>query len=198
MKTIKSDFFVDMIELTKPEYEYTASGFLRVKGAIATVGTMEYLTKDGDIYYQYVPPGTLFDKDHLTSIAGLPVTLMHPDEDVTPKNFKKYAVGSVGDRVFAKYDEGLVEVTFTIGDVEAIEKINEGINQLSMGYWAELEESDKPNTYIQTKRIGNHIALVDKARGGDHLKLNLDASIVTKLSKPIGELQQWRTLSVTA
>jgi hypothetical protein len=208
--TTKRQYFLDMIELDKPEFEYTDSGLLRAKGAIARVGTMEYLTKDGDTYYQYVPPSTLFDPTHLKSIAGLPVTLFHPMEDVTPENYKVYSVGSTGDRVISRLDKGLVEVVLTIGDAEAIAKVKDGINQLSMGYWADLEEDpEKSDTYIQTKRIGNHIALVDKARGGEQLKLNLDSYNVVKnitaIDKSIDnqftntkEQKQWQILSVIA
>jgi hypothetical protein len=206
--SLKKEYFLDMVDLDKPEFEYTDSGFLRVKGAIARVGTMEYLNKDGDIYYQYVPPSTLFDEAHLKSIAGLPVTLFHPEVDVTPENYKTYSVGSVGDRVISRLDKGLIEVVFTIGDAEAIAKVKDGVNQLSMGYWAELEEDmDNPDTYIQTKRIGNHIALVDKARGGDALKLNLDSynvvKAITSKSEAVINNQSkerkniWQLLSVT-
>lgn len=207
MTTIKDKYFLDMVELEKPEFVYTSSGFLRVKGAIATVGTMEYLTNDGELYYQYVPPSTLFDQKHLDSIAGLPVTLFHPEEDVTPKNYKTYGVGFVGDRVIAVIDKGLVEVVFTICDQEAIAKVEDGINQLSMGYWADLvPHPEKSDTYIQTKRVGNHIALVDRARGGPQLKLNLDSyNIVVAKTNEFIETQfteerkenSWQILSVT-
>jgi hypothetical protein len=46
--------------------------------------------------------------------------------------------------------------------------------------------------------VGNHIAIVDKARGGDTLKLNLDAYNIgtgeINLIKP--EEKLWRTLCV--
>lgn len=194
-------FFLDTTELENPDFEFTPSGFLRVKGTIARTGTMEYLDNFGNIYYQYVPPSTLFDDDHLSTIPGLPVTLFHPDVDVNTNNYKRYAVGSVGDRVFANIDKGLLEVVFTICDAEAIKEVSQGVNQLSMGYWANLEEHpSEPRTYVQTKRIANHIALVDKARGGDSLKLQLDSYYVVtnRINKDIQkEPEIWRTLSVT-
>lgn len=164
-------------QLANPSFEVTPSGWLRVKGAIARTGNMIYRTTEGKQFYQYVPPDTLFADDHLATIAGSPVTLDHPEDAVTPANSKQYTVGSVGDRVFANIDKGLLEVVFTIYDSAAIKAVTQdGMNQLSMGYWAELiEDTESPNTYIQTKRTTNHIALVNKARGGDALKLNLDS-----------------------
>ena len=205
--TINSNqhYFLDLGMKEKAEFTYTKSGMLRVKGAIARTGEMEYLTNDGDIYYQYVPPETLFAKDHMESIAGLPVTLYHPDETVTPENYSKYAIGSVGDRVLADKIRGLVEVIFTLGDATAIKAATQdGINQLSMGYWAELTpHPSKKDTYIQTKRVGNHIAIVDHARGGEKLKLNLDSYNITqprtntlKNSNSLKEQSLWRTLYV--
>lgn len=193
-------YFLDFATKETTEFSFTKSGLLRVKGIIARTGEMEYVTNDGDVYYQYVPPDTLFDSEHLESIAGLPVTLHHPEEVVTPENYSQYAVGSVGDRVLANIDKGLVEVIFTVGDAKAIEAATkDGINQLSMGYWAELTpHPSKPKTFIQSKRVGNHIAIVDKARGGDTLKLNLDAYNIgtgeINLIKP--EEKLWRTLCV--
>lgn len=198
-------FFLDLGIKEQAEFTYTKSGMLRVKGAIARTGEMEYLTNDGDIYYQYVPPETLFANEHLESIAGLPVTLYHPDETVTPENYSKYAIGSVGDRVLADQSRGLVEVIFTLGDAGAIKAATkDGINQLSMGYWAELmPHPSRKDTYIQTKRVGNHIAIVDHARGGEKLKLNLDSYNITqprantlKNSNLLKEQSGWRTLYV--
>lgn len=198
-------FFLDTSNENSATYEFTPSGLLRVKGAIARVGEMTYQTQDGNIYYQYVPPDTLFDQEHLNSIAGLPATLFHPDEDVTPANYKKYAIGSVGDRVIANVEKELIEVVFTIGDSDAIKAVTEdGCKQLSMGYWATLEpHPTKPDTFIQTKRVGNHVALVDKARGGDQLILQIDRlqqepPKQNTLQQSKGDLKQWRTLSVMA
>ncbi len=196
-------YFLDFTTKETAEFSFTKSGLLRVKGAIARTGEMEYVTNDGDVYYQYVPPDTLFDTEHLESIAGLPVTLNHPEDLVTPENYSQYSVGSVGDRVTANLNKGLVEVIFTVGDSKAIKAVTEeGINQLSMGYWAELTpHPSKPKTFIQTKRVGNHIAIVDNARGGEKLKLNLDSyNIGTKNIHSIKpeEKELWRTLYVMA
>lgn len=218
MSSSNSQFFLDLSEAIKPvSYEVTKSGLLRVRGAIARTGEMTYMDKDGQVYYQYVPPDTLFDEEHLASIAGIPATLHHPEENVTPENYKKYAIGSVGDRVVASLDKGLLEVVFTIGDAEAINAVTkDGINQLSMGYWATLEpHPTKDKTFIQTRRIANHVALVDRARGGDRLRLNMDSYNVTlPLNQPACEAvstsetsastnntqeeTQWRTLYVMA
>jgi hypothetical protein len=219
MSNFNGQFFLDLSETIKPlNYEVTKSGLLRVRGAIARTGEMTYMDNSGNVYYQYVPPDTLFDEEHLTSIAGIPATLHHPEETVTPENYTKYAIGSVGDRVIASMDKGLLEVVFTIGDAAAINAVTkDGINQLSMGYWATLEpHPTKDKTFIQTRRIANHVALVDKARGGDRLKLNMDVYNVTLSNQSVvgetnafpeantstnnthEEIKQWRTLYVMA
>jgi hypothetical protein len=202
----KQHYFLDFGIKETAQFAYTKSGLLRVKGAVARTGEMEYRTNDGDVYCQYVPPDTLFADEHLESIAGLPVTLYHPDESVTPENYSKYAIGSVGDRILADKNRGLLEVIFTLGDAAAIKAATQdGINQLSMGYWAELApHPSKKNTYIQTKRVGNHIAIVDRARGGERLKLNLDSYNITQPTKSntlqnsnLKEKSLWQTLCVT-
>ena len=45
-------------------------------------------------------------KEALADIGGITVTLLHPDEMVTPANFKEYGVGTVGTDVHRDGDNG--------------------------------------------------------------------------------------------
>lgn len=148
---------------------------LKAKGTIAKVGWMTYFDDKGIPFYQYVPPQTLFARDHLETVGLLPVTLDHPPETVNTDNYKDYCVGSIGDRIWAELDGGNLQVIFNVSDREAIEEILDGNKrELSMGYWAELEPTEQEDEFIQVKRTANHVAIVDKARGGPTLKLNID------------------------
>lgn len=172
---------------------------LRVKGAIARVGWLKYLNKDGSERWEYVSPEVLFDADHLDSVGLSPVTLGHPSVKVTPENYKDFAVGTTGNTVFAHHDKGLIEVVHLIGDKEAIEAVESGkIRQLSMGYDCQTKPRSD-GRFDQVKRIGNHVALVELARGGKELSLKMDGVIIsTEYQVDLGGKNKWRILSATA
>lgn len=182
-------------------YDRTPSGMLRVKGAIARVGWLKYYNKDGSERWEFVPPQTLFDGDHLDSIGLAPLTLNHPSEKVTPENYKKYAVGTVGDRVIANHDKGIIEVIHLIGDKEAIEAVESGkAKQLSMGYDCQTKQRED-GRYDQIKRIANHVSIVELARGGEELSLQIDGlhyDCCQGFQEDLGLKNQWRILSAMA
>jgi hypothetical protein len=100
-----------------------------------------------------------------------PVTLNHPDETVTAKNYKNYSVGHVGSEI--KTSDEFIESNLIIKDQAGIDAINDGIQQISLGYSAEIDWDNSGDGYNGTmKEINiNHVALVKKARGGPQLRL---------------------------
>jgi hypothetical protein len=160
----------------------TPEGFLFCEGAvIARTGPMLYSVEEmptiepgpfGKMIVVERDADVLFDPDCIASYAGKPVTNDHPPVPVTPENFKEFAVGVI---LNPRRGEG-VEATCLIGDLliteaQAIADVEAGKVQLSPGYDSDVEQI-RPGQARQTKNVGNHTALVDRARGGPgmHIK----------------------------
>ena len=162
--------FYSPIEFS-PNIRKTPEGFLACEGVpIARAGTLEYrrgetpvdagaggrvlITRTTDV---------LFDQECLASFESKPITLDHPPDFVTPETFKEYAVGAVqnvrgdGDRIIAD---------LLIMDEKAIKAVENGVyRELSCGYEADYEQVAQGRG-IQTKILGNHVALVSHGRCG--------------------------------
>lgn len=184
-------------------YEKTPDGFLRVTGTIARTGWLLYRNADGSERWELATPDVIFDRLHLDSIGGAPLTLGHPSEKVTPKNWKHYSVGATGTKVIARQDAGLIDVVFVVGDEGAIESVESGkTRELSMGYDC-LTQPRSDGKFDQVKRICNHNAIVQFARAGHDAKLHLDGWLQVghdEISKNlIFDLKgdKWRILTVT-
>lgn len=142
------------------------TGWLTMDGTAALVGVMDY-----DTQREYVPPETLAD---LESLLAAPLTVGHPAKNLDIQSTRKYQVGSV---ISARFDAGKLRVRIRVTDASAIAAIQSGTRELSPGYIAELDTtpgswSGKKYDAIQVKRRYNHLALVDRARGGRQAKLD--------------------------
>lgn len=84
----------------------------------------------------YRPEDQVFDKASLGSYAHKPVTNDHPDEAVTPDNWKAVSVGQIGDEVAR--DGEFVGIPPIVMDAAAIKAIDEGKRELSAGYTCDL------------------------------------------------------------
>jgi hypothetical protein len=120
-------------------------------------GTVKIHRRDKDV----------FRDETIESFNGKPVTLDHPDEDVTPENWKDLAVGVVFDtRRGVGVEDDLLLADLLITDKDAISKVvDEGLEEVSSGYDAEYEEESAGVGY-QVDILGNHVALVDQGRCG--------------------------------
>lgn len=160
----------------------TKDGYMIAEAPVARTGIQQYKAKDvgliGDhLVNVYRPEETVFAKDSLETYAGKPVTFLHPKEFVDAKNWKKYAIGEVGDDILR--DGDTIRVPFMIRDQAAIDMVNGGVKQISMGYSAEIELVDgvaPDGTEYQAIQRGpltiNHLAIVPKARGGETLVID--------------------------
>lgn len=123
----------------------------------------------------YRPETEVFNKDSLHSYAWKPVTINHPTEDVTAKNWKDLARGYTGDEVAR--DGDFVRVPLALMDAAAIQAVEDGKREVSMGYSAILEfvdgitPSGEPFNAVQRELRMNHLAIVSAARGGSDLRV---------------------------
>lgn len=147
------------------------TGFLVVDGTASRVGVLEYGKADGapqDPWFELVPLSTLSNQTLLDSMAGLPITLGHPDELLTSANTDGIAKGAV---VRAWMDGDLQRVRMSIWDAATIQGMRDGTRELSLGYHTRLNST--PGTFrgkqfhaTQDERKTNHLAIIDFARAG--------------------------------
>ena len=158
----------------------TPEGFLICQDVpISRTGYQEYLASeimenptDGNkIIPVFRPANEVFDIRSLASFEGKPVTNEHPDEDVTPDNYTRYACGHVqnvhpGDGE----DKNKVLADLYITDPSLINSILNGKREISCGYYAE-EKRDSSGKLCQTKIRGNHVAVVNSGRAGSKVRI---------------------------
>lgn len=115
----------------------------------------------------------VFDKASMSSFLHKPLTNDHPPEPVTPENFTKYARGWTGDEVAR--DGQYMRVPMMLADSALVADYKDGKRQLSNGYDCELDwtggTTPEGEVYDAEQRNirGNHVAVVDAARGGSKL-----------------------------
>lgn len=159
----------------------TADGFAILDARVARAGNVqayrgsELGITDKDVIRVYRPEEAVFSKDAIKTYAGVPVTIGHPRENVTEKTWRDVAVGEVGDEVLR--DGEFVRVPMTLRDGKAIESVEGGVRELSMGYDAQLEFRDgvspagEPYDAVMSGFRMNHVAIVPVARGGSELRI---------------------------
>ncbi|KFE50137.1 DUF2213 domain-containing protein [Pseudomonas syringae] len=172
-------FLTDSV--TASNVRRTADGYLVADAKVARTGIQEYLGSevgkpDMPIVRVYRPESSVFADSAMRSYAYRPMTNDHPGgEGVNSKNWKDVAIGQTGSEVLR--DGEFVRVPLVLMDAKAIADYESGKRELSMGYGAELTfqdgVTDKGEAYdaILGPMTMNHLALVDRARGGEHLRI---------------------------
>lgn len=152
----------------------TPEGFLICEGVP--------ITRAGDLLYNPgetpVTPGKgatvisrtvedIHDPATIASFEGKPVTINHPDDFVTPDNWRELAVGIVQNvRPGEGEDSDKLLADLLITDFEAIAAVkSKRLREVSCGYEAEYVE-EGPGRGRQEGIIGNHVALVTSGRCG--------------------------------
>ena len=164
---------------TITEVKTTDEGYLSVTAPIARTGVYNYLQPDGSIQREYIPPTTLFSMDSIETLRLKPVTNNHPSNFVNTDSYQELSVGSVGETIVEEGDKLFAK--FMITQQDAIDDVNQGKVQLSPAYSCDLEftKGISPDgehyDAIQVNRKYNHLAIVDKARGGDSLNFKMDS-----------------------
>lgn len=162
------------------------NGFLRAPARLSRVGVFTYAKADGTTIRELRTPEEVFAQDAIDSFALVPLTDDHPSEPVTADNAKRLSVGSVGE---PKQDGKFLSATIMVTDSAVVEKINSGKQELSCGYFCDLEPAAPgalwldaetgqsiPYNFIQRNIRGNHVAVVAKGRAGAEVRVQLDSA----------------------
>lgn len=158
----------------------TTDGYLVADVRVARTGIQEYTggelgVRTNQIMRVYRPESAVFDSVAMHSYAHRPVTNDHPRGQVTAANWKDLSIGNTGGEVVR--DGEFVRVPLVLMDASAIADYESGKRELSMGYDAVIEftngvtDSGEPYDAIVTSMKMNHLALVDRARGGSELRI---------------------------
>ena len=200
-KTGDTRAWVETATLDRGNMRMTSNGYLVAQARVARTGIQIYHGDEiGDpraTVRVYRPEKTVFDHKSLQTFAHKPVTLEHPPVMVNAHNWKDFAVGHVDGEIMR--DGDMIKVPMMITDAAAIEAINRGASQLSVGYDARLEivdgktEAGEAYDAIQHDIRVNHIALTPSARGGPKLRLG-DEGKDQKMER--AKLTQERTITV--
>lgn len=159
-----------------------ADGVTLYEGIAAREGILVYRRADGSTFRELV---TL---DALRSMAGGlprgPITLEHPPEFVTPDNVARYGVGDVdGEMVIEEDKQGaFARVKIAVRRRDALDAVAAGKQELSPGYDVEVDPTPGVDPRFgaydsrQLSRAVNHLAIVDRARGGPTVALRIDSA----------------------
>ena len=154
------------------------TGFLKIPVFAARTGIQMYRRSDGTIIREFRPAEEVFSEKTMASLRNAPMTNNHPKEMVNVDNAKDLMTGFT-DGIVEKVDEKFLKTNLIVTDKQAIESINRGKIEVSMGYHVELDE--EPGEFegerydvVQRNIVHNHIALVDRGRAGREVRLRLD------------------------
>ncbi len=160
-----------------PNQTRTPDGFLVAHNVpISRTGWFEYLGKEIghpelDIVRVYRSPAEVFSPASMASFEGKPLTDGHPLDHVTPENATMYIRGSVQNvRQGTGENNDLLLADINIYDKMLMDEIENGKREVSAGYEFDLEPNGD-GTFSQTHIVGNHVAVVDKGRAGDRVRI---------------------------
>lgn len=107
----------------------------------------------------------VFAPETLASFENKPITVEHPDENVTPDNYNSLSVGFVRDVHKGTVNgQDVMLGTLVITDARTIEEIENGEHtDLSCGYDCDIIDEANPQ---QRNIRGNHVALCEQGRAG--------------------------------
>lgn len=121
--------------------------------------------RDGDV---------LFSQPTIESFEAAPITLKHPPVFVNPDNHDEYTQGSIrnirrGDGIYSDY----LLADMVIRGRDALDAVEgDKAREVSPGYDADYQPIEgKPGHYKQTRIIGNHLAIVQRGRGGRGVRI---------------------------
>lgn len=170
----------------------TPEGYLTAYIRCTCAGVFRYVGKDGKTLERVLrPESEVGDPASVNSANSKPVTLQHPNENVTVDNVKKYEVGFTGTDAF--FDGIDLWITITVTDPKAIDAIEKKeVQAVSMGYDVEvIEENKDPLNNWRGTEYGwvqhgiryNHLALVYAGRAGESVEITV-GDCIDDLTKP--------------
>jgi hypothetical protein len=160
-----------------PKQSLTPNGFLLCEEVpIARIGLQDYAAielpdvedKDGVVQVER-HEDDVFDPESMASFEGVPVTVEHPNDPVTPSNWIVYAKGIAFN---IRRGEGEMS-DFLLADLLVMDRgaihdvQTKRLREISNGYDAEYKQI-APGRARQTSIVGNHVALLSgSARCGE-------------------------------
>jgi len=175
---------------------FDGNGFASVPAVITRVGVQQY-TKDqlgivgvsgSELVNVYRGPETVFHADTIDTFKHMPITDGHPPEGVSPLNAKLVQGGHITENV-SKLNDIELGATLFLTDQAFIDG-SKG-SQTSAGYDATIVakqgvdpvSGQKFDYAFDGPMIGNHLALVDRARCGASCRvLDEDKTKETKMA----------------
>ena len=179
------DWYQDAINYETNPAEKTAEGFLVARAPVTSIGVFSYRNPDGSERRELRLPEEVFNADSLASLRLKPLTLLHPEEAVTPENIEALQVGSVGSDVTT--DSYRVYVSLAATKKDGIDAVEKGTaRSLSCGYSCDIEWTSgtwmgMKYDCIQRNIRYNHVALVPVPRAGDGNSIRMDSAGTPKL-----------------
>ncbi|EFF82119.1 hypothetical protein HMP0015_2401 [Acinetobacter haemolyticus ATCC 19194] len=170
--------------------EITPEGYLLCRDVpIARIGTLMYA--EGEVPVTADNTGliliqrgedVLFDPITIASAESKPITDDHPDDWVSPDNWKELSKGIGKDvRRGDGIDSDYLMADLLVMDKDTIQAVLDGKVEISLGYDADYVEVSKGKGLQSNIRV-NHIALVKKGRCGSRCSIG-DSFMSTKTKK---------------
>jgi len=173
------------------KFDTTDQGYMIAPASLARTGVQKYRNPDGSIRREYRPPDEVFAEDSLKTLELLPVTYEHPPEFLDSDNTKDLSIGTLGENIDRKGK--WIKSKVRISDSGALEKIDQGVVEISMGYTRDLDWTSgvtpdgEEYDAIQRNIRYNHAALLPKGRAGSRLLIDAAEEITTE-EKPVKKI----------
>lgn len=164
----------------------TKDGFVKENVVIARIGAMDYAGREIGMGFRdhakvevFADGDELFSPETIESLEGMPVTIEHPStNEVTPETFSKLGKGHIQNI----YQDGdYLKGTIFIHDADAIEFVENGIKEVSLGYDSDIIE--KNGKLVKTNIRANHLAIVPEGRCGSACKIGDSKKVNTTMFK---------------
>lgn len=161
-----------------PKVSKTKEGYIKGMAIVTRTGIFKYIDNQGNIRLELRHPDDVLEAESLESLKQIPITVDHPTVLVDSTNAKNLSVGLTGETV--KVDGENIETTVTITSHDGITAVENGKEELSLGYTLDLEEEQgiyngQPYTHRQKNIRYNHLAIVERGRAGANARLNFDS-----------------------
>jgi hypothetical protein len=159
------------------------NGGLRIDATPTRAGVLEYSDGAGNSWKEWRPPEEVFAPASLATLKAATVTDLHPEEMVTPDNWRALSKGHTGDDV-RRVAGDLVGASVIVQDAAEVGMVERGERvELSCGYSADIDETPgitpEGEAYDRVQRNirYNHVALgpPDWGRAGPQCSLRVDA-----------------------
>ena len=163
----------------------TEEGYILAEGYMSKPGILEYRDSNGNIIRELITAEELHRVDSLNTLGRKPLTLQHPSVVVGPTNVATYGCGDVdGDISIA--DNGYIRIKMAVRRSDCITSIDNGDTvEISPGYFCDVDHTPGIHPQfgaydaIQRNRRYNHVAIVDRARGGPEIRMRLDSEDIS-------------------